>query len=121
MYNYVVLFESVDDGKGFIDILQVSAEQNRIKILCLLADAYSNPKKICSCPDCDCPLVGGMCVCEITTLLAKPQALVSHHLSMLKRVQIVVTKRVGKKIYYLLNKELFDQFQKNLKTVFHIK
>ena len=102
--------------EGFIDILQVSAEQNRIKILCLLADAYSNPKKICSCP-----LVGGMCVCEITTLLAKPQALVSHHLSMLKRVQIVSTKRVGKKIYYLLNKELFDQFQKNLKTVFHIK
>ena len=97
--------------EGFIDILQVSAEQN----------AYSNPKKICSCPDCDCPLVGGMCVCEITTLLAKPQALVSHHLSMLKRVQIVSTKRVGKKIYYLLNKELFDQFQKNLKTVFHIK
>lgn len=61
-----------------------------------------------------------MCVSELTHLLDKPQALVSHHLSMLKRVQIVQTQRVGKKIYYLLNKEVFDQFQQNLKTVFHI-
>lgn len=107
--------------QSFIDILQVSAEQNRIKILCLLADAYNHPRKICNCTDCDCVAVGGVCVCEMTKLLDKPQALVSHHLSMLKRVQIVSTKRVGKKIYYLLNKELFDQFQVNLKTVFHMK
>ena len=107
--------------QSFIDILQVSAEYNRIKILCLLADAHNNPRKICTCKDCDCETVGGMCVFEITTLWDKPQALVSHHLSMLKRVQIVSTQRVGKKIYYLLNKPLFDQFQENLKTVFHMK
>lgn len=99
----------------------MSAEPNRIKILCLLANAYNNPKKVCTCEDCECEKLGGVCVCEMMKSLNKPQALVSHHLSMLKRVQIVKTQRVGKKIYYLLNKEVFDQFQSDLKTVFHVK
>ncbi|MDO4713324.1 MAG: hypothetical protein Q4B28_01360 [bacterium] len=40
---------------------------------------------------------------------------------MLKRVQLVTTERVGKKIYYQLNHTIFDTFKKDIKTLFHFK
>lgn len=104
----------LENLESFVEILQVIAEPNRVKILCLLGEqeiANQNTQDICL----------GICVCDIVEKLQKPQALVSHHLSMLKRVQLVTSQRSGKKIYYQLNLSVFVPFKDALKTVFHFE
>lgn len=96
--------ERLDD---FVEILQVIAEPHRLKMLCLLSDAQERSKE-CSCEgECKCQKITGLCVYEIVDKLQKPQALISHHLGMLKRINMVTTQRVGQKIYYSLNPETF--------------
>lgn len=72
------------------DFLRVIAEDNRLKILCLL-------KK------------GEKCVCEIWQFLNLPQNLTSHHLKVLKDFGLLNSRKDGLKIYYSLSR-------KNLKT-----
>lgn len=77
-----------------IDIFMALADQNRLKMVEILS------KK---------PL----CVCEIGNFLGLAQNLVSHHLSVLKKVKIVDNCKCGKNNYYSLNKEvLADLSQK---------
>lgn len=69
-------------------ILKPVSEPNRLKILCLLKN-------------------GSLCVCQIIEALKLPQNLVSHHLAVLKKNNLISSKREGVKIYYQLkNKEL---------------
>lgn len=70
--------------------LQVIAEPNRLKILCILR------KK-------------SLCVCDIWEYLDLPQNLVSHHLKVLRDHKLVSTKREGTKIIYTINPSVIDE------------
>ncbi len=54
-------------------------------------------------------------------LFQEPQNLISHHLGMLKRAQLVLTKREGKNIRYSLNTEVYQQLRTSLKIIFRLK
>ncbi len=76
-----------------IAFLKALSETNRFKIISLL-------------------LKNDHCVCEISQILKLPQNLVSHHLKILKNLNLLTPKRVGQKIYYRLNKnQLIKYYQ----------
>lgn len=84
--------------KRIIDFLQVIAEPNRLKILCILR------KK-------------GLCVCDIWGHLDLPQNLVSHHLKVLKDHKLVSAKRESTKIIYTINTSIIDEYISLLKLI----
>lgn len=89
-------------------MLQLIAEPQRLKMLCLLAEeAQAHPQ--------------GLCVSEFVDRFQKPQNLISHHLGMLKRAQLVLTTREGKHIRYRLNTQVYGQVQESLQLLFRLK
>lgn len=76
-----------------IDMLKAIAEENRFRIIKLLSEK-------------------SMCVCEIEVRLKIPQNLVSHHLSILKKADLVEDCRCGKNNYYSLNKQSMNKLNK---------
>jgi len=66
------------------EFLKVIAEENRLKILCILQK-------------------GELCVCDIWQQLDLPQNLISHHLKILKDFNLVESKKEGTKVIYSLN------------------
>lgn len=88
-----------------IDFLKESfnllSEPNRIKILCLL---WKNET---------------LCVCEIIKALWIKQNLVSHHLSMFKRIWLFEQKKVGTNVYYSINKEVYDKLKTLVWNIFN--
>jgi len=68
------------------DLLGIIAEENRLKILCVL-------KK------------GERCVCDIWRDLGITQNLASHHLRALKDAGMIVSRKEGLKVIYSINKE----------------
>jgi len=77
------------------DFLKVIAEDNRLKILCLLQN-------------------GEQCVCEIWQFLDLPQNLTSHHLKVLKDFGLVSSRQEGLKVFYKLNKKVVEKHLKIL-------
>lgn len=67
-------------------ILKLLAEENRLKILCILKS-------------------GEHCVCEIIKHLGLPQNLVSHHLNKLKEAELINGRKDGVWIHYSLTKK----------------
>lgn len=65
--------------------LHVIGEKNRLNILRLLSKRER-------------------CVCELWKRLALSQNLTSHHLNVLKKFGLIVSRREGKKIIYAVNK-----------------
>lgn len=98
----------LDNLEEFSELLQLIAEPHRLRILCVLAE---NCKKL---PE-------GICVSEMVELFQEPQNLISHHLGMLKRAQLVLAKREGKNIRYRLNTEVYQQLRNSLKIIFRLK
>ena len=47
---------------------------------------------------------GDLCVCEIRSILEKPQSTLSHHLSILKNTDLIKPRKEGIWIYYTLSK-----------------
>jgi len=82
--------KSIEEIAITADFLRVIAEDNRLKILCLLKN-------------------GEKCVCEIWQFLNLPQNLTSHHLKVLKDFGLLDSRKDGLKIYYSLS-------DNNLKT-----
>jgi len=74
-----------------LDFLKIISEENRIKILCLLKD-------------------GERCVCDIWQCLKLHQNLVSHHLKVLKRFDLVFSRKQGVKVFYKLNKKVVKKY-----------
>lgn len=68
------------------DLLKIIAEENRLKILCVL-------KK------------GERCVCDIWQDLDIPQNLASHHLKVLKDAGLIDWRKDGLKVIYSINKK----------------
>lgn len=80
------------------DLLKVIAEENRLKILCLLNKSER-------------------CVCDIWQDLGIPQNLASHHLKVLKGVGLLTSRRQGLNILYSANKVEMSKFQSLLNNV----
>ena len=78
--------------------LKKISEPNRLKILCLLKD-------------------GEKCVCDIWQCLKLPQNLVSHHLKVLKDLNLISSKKVGLKVFYKLNQKVIERYLKKLEKI----
>lgn len=81
--------------KKTVDFLKIVAEENRVRILCMLKD---EPK----------------CVCEIWPALGLPQNLISHHLGVLKEAGLVKPNKQGLKVFYELNDKNLNKQLANL-------
>ena len=79
------------DLKKVVGFLKVVAEENRLKILCLLRP-------------------GEKCVCEIWKIIGLPQNLTSHHLKILKDFGLVNDRKDGLKVFYSINKKSLTKF-----------
>lgn len=73
------------------EFLKIIAEENRLKILCILRP-------------------GEKCVCDIWQFLDLPQNLTSHHLRVLKDFGLVKDRKEGLKVYYSINKKEILKF-----------
>lgn len=85
-----------------VDFLKIIAEENRLKIFCILKD-------------------GEKCVCEIWQDLKLPQNLTSHHLKVLKDYNLINSRKDGLKVFYSLNKKEIEQYSKILNKLLNIK
>jgi ArsR family transcriptional regulator len=83
--------KSQKDIKLIADFLNIIAEENRLKILCLLSS-------------------GKKCVCQIWQYLKLPQNLTSHHLKVLKDFGLLSSKKEGQKIFYQLNQKTIKKY-----------
>ncbi len=79
------------DVKKTAEFLKIIAEENRLKILCILKKQE-------------------MCVCDIWQSLDLPQNLVSHHLKILKDYNLVESKKESTKMIYSINSKTINQY-----------
>lgn len=77
------------------DFLKAISDKNRLSILKYLAG-------------------GEKCVCEIWEDIDLPQNLVSHHLKVLKKLDLITSKKRGLKVIYRLNKIRIKKYLKTL-------
>lgn len=75
---------AANDFSRLSRLLKNIGEENRLKIICLLAK-------------------GERCVCEIMEALGLPHNLISHHLKVLKKMKIISFRKEGKFRLYKLN------------------
>ncbi|MDD3006708.1 MAG: metalloregulator ArsR/SmtB family transcription factor [Candidatus Pacebacteria bacterium] len=73
----------IEETRQTVELLKVVAEDNRLKILCLLKE-------------------GELCVCKIIEHLGLSQSLVSHHLKVLKDAGLIEDSKRGLWVYYSL-------------------
>jgi len=85
-FNCCQTKKSEENIRQTIKFLKVISEKNRLRILCILQ------KK-------------DLCVCDIWQSLDLSQNLVSHHLKILKKFDLVSSKKDGTWIIYSLNKK----------------
>jgi ArsR family transcriptional regulator, arsenate/arsenite/antimonite-responsive transcriptional repressor len=81
--------------KKTADFLRIIAEENRVRILCMLKN---EPR----------------CVCEIWPELDLPQNLTSHHLGVLKDAGLVKSEKKGLKVFYQVDKDNLKKQLNNL-------
>ena len=77
---------AIDETRQTAELLKVVAEENRLRILCIL-------KK------------GELCVCRIIEFLDLSQSLVSHHLKCLKDAGLIEDSKRGLWVYYSLTEK----------------
>jgi len=81
--------------KKIVNFLKIIAEENRLKILCMLQKQE-------------------MCVCEIWQFLNLSQNLTSHHLKILKDYRLVNSRKEGLKVIYSINKPNLKKYHNHL-------
>lgn len=89
----------VDEFKLTVEFLKIMAEENRLKILCILLNH------------------GEKCVCEIWQYLALPQNLTSHHLKVLKDFGLLTSRKEGLNVLYSIDHCSIAKYQKLLHCV----
>lgn len=72
--------------------LRTIADQNRLKILCVLQG-------------------GSKCVREVVSAIGVSDKLASHHLKQLKKIGLLTEKRKGNYIYYSLNTKNIKEYK----------
>lgn len=90
--------QTCDHLDHVVDFLKIIAEENRLKILCILSH-------------------NEQCVCNIWQYLDIPQNLASHHLKVLKDFGLIKSRKEGLNVFYCLNgdnltksKKMLDEF-----------
>jgi DNA-binding transcriptional ArsR family regulator len=81
--------------KSSVEYFKILAEENRLKILCILGENET-------------------CVCEIWRMLGIPQNLASHHLKVLKEMGLISSKKEGLKVFYSLNRKNIASYNNSL-------
>jgi len=89
--------KSTKDLNQTINFLKIIAEENRLKILCLLRD-------------------GEHCVCEIWSNLDLAQNLASHHLKVLKDFELIESRKDGLRVFYSINKKQISKYTNLLES-----
>ena len=84
--------ETLEDNAA---VLKSLADPTRLKIIYLLKN-------------------GELCVCEILEAMDRSQSTISHHLNMMKKENILLTRKEGKWIYYRLADENIIEILENL-------
>jgi ArsR family transcriptional regulator len=90
--------KSILKVENLAKVLKKISELNRLKILCILKE-------------------GEKCVCDIWQCLKLPQNLVSHHLKILKNLNLISSKKVGLKVFYKLNQKVVKKYLKELEKI----
>jgi DNA-binding transcriptional ArsR family regulator len=90
--------KSILKVENLVKVLKKISELNRLKILCFLKD-------------------GEKCVCDIWQCLKLPQNLVSHHLKVLRDLNLISSKKVGLKVFYKLNQKIVKKYLKELEKI----
>ena len=57
-----------------------------------------------------------LCVCQLTRALELPQPKISHHLSALRKMELVNDRKAGLWVYYRINEQLPDWVVKVIRT-----
>ncbi len=78
--------KTIENARETIELLKVIAEENRLKILCILKKDEH-------------------CVCQIIEYLDLSQSLVSHHLKCLKDASLIQDSKRGLWVYYSLTEK----------------
>lgn len=96
------LLKNVPDAENLeknANVFKSIADPTRLKILYLLKS-------------------GELCVCEILEALDKSQSTVSHHLNLLKKEEIITSRKEGKWIYYkLADENVLNNLEEFLKVI----
>lgn len=92
--------QSTDELLKAVEFLKIVAEENRLKILCILRN-------------------GEKCVCDIWQYLELPQNLTSHHLKVLKDFNLIESRKEGLKVFYSINKKAMSNYSKLLTKFFN--
>lgn len=85
-----------------VEFLKIIAEENRLKILCVLCE-------------------GEKCVCEIWQNLELPQNLTSHHLKVLKDFNLISSRKEGLNIFYRINKKVIKKYLSLLSNFLNLR
>jgi DNA-binding transcriptional ArsR family regulator len=81
-----------------VEFLKIIAEENRLKILCIL---LNNDEK---------------CVCDIWQYINIPQNLTSHHLKVLKNFGLIKSRKEGLNVFYSIDQNNLTKFKKLVDT-----
>lgn len=95
----------------FVEVNKVLSNQIRIDILNWLKTPEENFPKQVNVPD----FSDGVCVCHIQDKTGLSQSTVSHYLTMMYRVNLLIPTRHGKWTYYKRNEEEIQIYIDTLK------
>jgi ArsR family transcriptional regulator len=88
-----------ENQKNLHELFKVLADKNRFEIMLQL-------------------LEGKKCVCELTMALKLEQTLVSHHLGVLKKHNLIKTLKFGKWTYCYINPKTLESVKKLFLSTF---
>lgn len=85
--------------KEVVDFLKIISDETRLKILMMV-------------------LKREMCVCEIIAEVGLSQSLISHHLRLLRRNDLVRDAKEGKWVFYSANEARLDEMLQQMNNLF---
>jgi DNA-binding transcriptional ArsR family regulator len=83
--------QRLDELALTVEFLKIIAEENRLKILCILLNHDEQ------------------CVCQIWQHLALSQNLASHHLKILKDFGVLMARKEGLNVYYSVKHQFIQK------------
>ncbi|OJJ16486.1 transcriptional regulator [marine bacterium AO1-C] len=98
---------------NILELSKILSNQVRIDILTWLKKPEDNFPKQVNVPDFN----DGVCVCHIQDKTGLSQSTVSHYLTQMHKVNLLIATRHGKWTYYRRNEEAIQQYIELLKQL----